>query len=85
VVPIMTGTLKIQQRKLTLVNTDPQRRYYYGCHFSSELVWTEWSDLESFLPDDRIDDRLEFWRDLNAYAVRERGEEAKAEYRKVPK
>jgi hypothetical protein len=81
----MTGTLKIQHRKLTLVNTDPQRRCYNGCHFSSELVWTEWSDLESFLPDDRIDDRLEFWRDLNAYAVRERGEEAKAEFRKVPK
>lgn len=81
----MTSTMKIQRRRLILVNTDPQRRCYNGCHFSYDLVWTEWTDLESFIPDDRIDDRLAFWRDLNAYAVSERGIEAKAQYRKVPK
>lgn len=29
-------------RKRIEVNTDPQRRCYDGCHFSSRMVWTEW-------------------------------------------
>lgn len=32
-------------RKQIEVNTDPQRRYYNGCHASSKMVWTEWYDL----------------------------------------
>lgn len=32
-------------RKQVEINTDPQRRCYNGCHFSSEMVWTEWQDL----------------------------------------
>jgi hypothetical protein len=32
-------------RKQVEVNTDPQRRCYNGCHFSSEMVWTQWVDL----------------------------------------
>lgn len=27
------------------VNTDPKRRCYHGCHFSSEMVWSEWNHL----------------------------------------
>ena len=27
------------------INTDPQRRCYNGCHFSSEWVWTDWVHL----------------------------------------
>jgi len=30
-------------RKKIEVNTDPQRRCYNGCHFSSEMVWTGWT------------------------------------------
>jgi hypothetical protein len=71
----------IEHRKRILVNTDPQRRCYDGCHFSSELQWTEWDDLESGLQDDRIEDRLEFWRGLNDYAVEARGQSARSEYR----
>lgn len=32
-------------RKQIEVNTDPQRRCYYGCHASSELVWTDWEPI----------------------------------------
>lgn len=35
----------IHFRKRIEVNTDPQRRCYNGCHFSSEMVWTGWSRI----------------------------------------
>ena len=71
----------IEYRALTLVNTDPERRCYNGCHFSSEWRWTAWSELETGVHPDRVADRLEFWRDLTAYAMRERGKSATKEYR----
>jgi hypothetical protein len=77
-------TLKIMYRKRVLVNTDPQRRCYDGCHFSSELRWTEWESLESNVPEGRIDARLSFCRGLNDYAVSQRGEGAKAEFKAAP-
>lgn len=66
----------IWRRKFIEVCTDPQRRYYNGTWFSSEFIWTEWEVLES----DVSAERIEFWQDLNAYAVRERGEGAKQEF-----
>ena len=79
-------SLVIQKRYLKLINTDPQRRCYNGAHFSSELVWTEWEDLESMKylkPDTDPQDRLRFWRELNDYAVSQRGEPARCEFRLV--
>ena len=67
-------TYNIVFRKKIKVSTDPQRRCYDGVNFSSEVVWTSWSALESGWAEERIEDRLKFWRDLNAYAVSERGE-----------
>jgi len=32
-------------RKKIEVPTDPQRRYYNGCWFSSKMVWSEWEAL----------------------------------------
>lgn len=29
-------------RRGVVVNTDPQRRCYNGCHFSSRIDWSEW-------------------------------------------
>jgi len=29
-------------RRGVLVNTDPQRRCYDGCHFSSRVDWSDW-------------------------------------------
>jgi hypothetical protein len=73
----------IEHRNRRLINTDPQHRCYNGCHYSSELVWTSWELLECSVPEDKIESRLKFWRELNAYAVKERGKEAKSDFRAV--
>lgn len=36
---------QLEVRRLIEVNTDPQRRCYYGAHAKSELVWAEWTEL----------------------------------------
>lgn len=72
----MTATqpaFAIRRRTLIEVNTDPQRRCYNGAHFSSELRFTNWGVLESGLDEATATRRMEFWRGLNDYAVRERG------------
>lgn len=63
----------IRMRRQIEVNTDPQRRCYDGCHAKSEIRWTTWENLESGLTLEALEPRLKFWRELNAYAVRERG------------
>ncbi len=75
--------LNIICRSRVEVNTDPQRRCYNGCYFSSELRWTEWEVLESNISQDKIDARLRFWVELNDYAVSERGESAKREFKMI--
>ena len=61
--------------------TDPQRRVYNGCAFSSRQSFTPWETLESGLSPEEIDQRLEFWVDLNNYAVSKRGEISRNKYR----
>ena len=73
----------IEQRKCTEVNTDPQRRCYNGCHFSSEFQWGAWDWLETRVKPNDVDERLEFWRGLNKYAVDARGKGASSEFRVV--
>lgn len=75
--------MNIKFRRLIEVSTDYQKRCYDGCHFSSEHHWTSWGVLEVNTPVEKIELRLKFWRDLNDYAVRERGENAKCEYEAV--
>lgn len=73
-------TKAIWHRHQRMVNTDPQRRCYNGCNFSEELQWTVWSVLESGLAEERAPRRLEFWRELNDYAISQRGEGARTEF-----
>jgi hypothetical protein len=46
-------TYELHIRRGVLVNTDPQRRCYNGCYFSSRMDWEDWEhwmdypDLES--------------------------------------
>lgn len=75
----VTRNLAIYNRKKVTVNTDPQRRCYDGCHFSSEEVWTEWKLFEP-VTEESAERRLAFWRGLNAYAVSQRGKSALTEY-----
>jgi hypothetical protein len=78
----MNNTHVIMCRSRRLINTDPQRRCYNGAHFSSELVWTNWEELCSTNME-RAEARLAYWRDLNDFAVSQRGEEARSEYKLV--
>lgn len=73
----------IRFRNLVEVNTDPQRRCYNGCHFSSELRWTAWGVLEVNRLGSKVEGRLKFWRELNDYAISQRGEGARSEFEAV--
>lgn len=74
----------IQHRHKMLVNTDPQRRCYNGCHYKSELVWSQWEDLVLNVTKETAESKLNFWRELNDYAISQRGESARSEYRIKP-
>lgn len=74
----------LEHRGTQLINTDPQRRCYNGCHAKSELVWEEWEIFTRNLTAEKGEKQLKFWRDLNAYAVEARGKSAASEYRLVP-
>lgn len=78
----MTNTIRFRQK--VTVNTDPQRRCYNGAHFSSEVRWSAWATLETNLPDDRVEGRLAFWRELNEYAVSQRGSGSLIQYAATP-
>ncbi len=63
------------------VNTDPQRRCYNGCHYSSELRKTEWEVIDRCETREKADRRLKFWTELNDYAVSQRGTSAQSDYK----
>jgi hypothetical protein len=45
------------------------------------MVWSDWEILEFAIPEERINRRLEFWRELAAYAVSQRGGHGRLEYK----
>jgi hypothetical protein len=73
-------TVRIYGRDLIEVNTDPQRRCYDGCHARSEWHHTEWKLLVT-TTSDKAQESLDFWQSLNEYAVSQRGESARSEYK----
>lgn len=78
----MSKSFIIETRSRIRVNTDPQRRCYNGAFFSSELIWGHWDWLErGFKTEDEALERVQFWKELNAYAVSERGKGARREFR----
>lgn len=80
----MTNTFTIERRRSIEVNTDPQRRCYNGCHASSEIRWTEWDWIDLEVPEEKVEAKLAGWRELNDYAISQRGESARCEFRAVP-
>jgi hypothetical protein len=80
----MTETYTIYIRRTIEANTDPQRRCYNGCHAKSELRWTNWESLTSNVRAEDVTRQLEFWRELNDYAVSQRGVSAKCEFKSEP-
>lgn len=79
----MSTVYSMHRRKLEIRNTDPLRRCYNGCLFSSEVVWTCWEEFDSNLTKEKAEDRLKFWTELNDYVVSQRGQSAKVEYKIV--
>ncbi len=77
----MKNKINIERRRRILINTDPQKRCYNGCYFSTELIWSNWEAFESNVDKNKVNEKLKFWRELNDYAVGSRGESAKVEYR----
>lgn len=69
-------------RQITVI-TDPQRRVYNGCIYSSEQIFKPFEVLESGIPEEEAEERLAFWVDLNNYAVSQRGESSRNKYRLV--
>ena len=73
---------EIQYREHVLVNTDPQRRCYNGCHFKSEVVWSSWTTVDT-CKKGVADGHLAFWKDLNRYDVSQRGSSVHREFRVI--
>lgn len=67
-------------RSKVLVNTDPLKRCYNGCYYNHMYEWGAWQLLEVVNSKSVPDERLKFWRELNNYAVSERGESARSEF-----
>lgn len=70
----------ILMRSKVFVWDDPMRRCYNGAYGDHHYEWGAWQSLE-YVKEPDIGRRLEFWRDLNAYAVSARGESAKSEFK----
>lgn len=71
--------MDILVRKKKLQLNDP--RCYNGAFFDAEYVWGELEVLEYDIPKDKVQSRLDFWVDLNNYAVSQRGESARSQFK----
>lgn len=72
-------TINIMRRQRRLHLNDP--RCYNGVYFDAEYVWGPWEVLEYDLTAEKAPRRLEFWQELNDYAVSQRGDSAKCEFK----
>lgn len=52
---------RIYGRRIVEINTDPQRRCYNGCHFSSEKIWTEWAHLGTVYSKEEAEQSVNSW------------------------
>lgn len=73
--------MNIESRHTVIVNTDSLRRCYNGVNAKEESLWSSWRTLELGLDEVKGEERLSFWRELNDYAVSQRGESARREFR----
>ena len=58
-------------------------RVYNGCAYKSKQSFRPFETLESGLSPEEVNQRLEFWVDLNNYAVSQRGKTSRNKYRIV--
>jgi hypothetical protein len=66
-------------REKHLQLNDP--RCYNGAFYDAEYVWGPWGTLAHDVPEAKQEDTLYFWKSLNDYAVAQRGESARREFK----
>ncbi len=69
----------IMRRSQYLHLNDP--RCYDGCYFDAVLMWGGWEEFERYPTLDKANARMNFWIELNEYAVSQRGKSAKVKYK----
>lgn len=70
----------IYRSQSIFVFDDPQRRCYNGAFGAHHYESGPWERFESGVTEDRV----QFWRSLNDYAVSARGKSARVEYQWRP-
>lgn len=58
-------------------------RCYNGAYFDAEYVWNNWESLDTQQSVEKAERKLKFWTELNDYAVSQRGNSAKCEFKIV--
>ena len=63
-------TYELHIRRGVRVNTDPQRRCYNGCYFSSHIDWSEWEHWMDY-PDEESAERAKrlFQRETQEFKI----------------
>ena len=58
-------------------------RCYNGAFFDAEHRWGAWGELDRLPDAETAERKLKFWRELNDYAVSQRGEGSRREFKIV--
>ena len=76
-----TNPFILMRRVKYLRLNDP--RCYNGAFFDAELCWGSWETLDRLPTREAAEKRLKFWAELNNYAVSQRGEGSRIEFKIV--
>jgi hypothetical protein len=60
---------------------DPRRRCYNGAFGAHHFEWGAWETLDRLPTAEKAEAKLKFWRELNDYAVSQRGKSARREFK----
>jgi len=71
----------ISMRRRVFVWDDPMHRCYNGAYGAHHYEWGAWESLDSDVSEDKLESKLKFWRELNDYAVSQRGDSARCEFK----
>lgn len=76
-------SFQLETRKQITINTDPQRRCYYGVNASEATAWSDWICLEFNIKEEKAEERLKFWRELNDYSQSVGGKKSEFRIKKI--
>jgi hypothetical protein len=54
---------------------------YNGAYKDAEHIYGPWEILDYDIHPDKVEDKLKFWKELNDYAVSQRGESARSQFK----